>query len=123
VEVDVRGPAGTRSYSCLLNTGADHSALPASSIDDLEIPLADLVATRVRTVGGWRPSLALRRPDMVTVDIDGADVPIQPYFLLDRDELTGDEWEEHDPVLGRDFFLGFEEVAFLQRRQQVHFRR
>jgi hypothetical protein len=123
IEVDIRGPAGVAPYACLLDSGANHSAFPASSIDDFGIATDDLVATRVRTAGGLRPSLGLRRPDLVIVEIEEQRIPIQPYFLLDRDDLIRQEWEEHDPVLGRDFFLGFEEVAFSQTRQEVHLRR
>jgi hypothetical protein len=123
VEVDIRGPAGAAPYACLMDSGANHSALPASSIEDFAIPAENLVATRVRTAAGFRPGLALSRSDLLTVEINGEGIPIQPYFLLDRDELTGEEWEEHDPVLGRDFFLGFEEVVFLQGTQEVHLRR
>ena len=79
--------------------------------------------TRVRTAGGLRPSLELRRPDLVVVEIENQRIPIQPYFLLDRDDVTQEEWEEHDPVLGRDFFLGFDEIAFSQSRQEIHLRR
>jgi hypothetical protein len=123
VEVDIRGPAGVAPYACLVDTGANHCALPASAIDDFGVPVDHLFATQVRTAGGPRPGLALSRPDLLVVEIKGESIPIQPYFLLDRDELTGEEWEEHDPVLGRDFFLGFEEVAFLQKGQEVHLRR
>ena len=124
VEVEIRSPAGMRQYACLLNSGSDHSALPASLIDDLEIPLEELVATEVATGGGgWRRSLALRRPELLAIEIDGHETPIRPCFLMERDELTGDEWEEDVPVLGRDFFLGFTEVVFCQAAQEVHLRR
>lgn len=124
IEVDFRSPVGLRQYACLLNSGSDHSALPVSLIDDLEIPLEELVATDVATGGGTqRGTLALSRPELLAVEIDGTEVPIRPCFLLERNELTGEEWEEEVPVLGRDFFLGFTEVAFRQAAQEVHLRR
>lgn len=123
VEVVFRGPVGLRQYACLLNSGSDHSALPLSLIDDLEIPPEDLVATDVATGGGTqRRTLALSRPELLAVEVDGREIPIRPCFLLERNELTGEEWEEEVPVLGRDFFLGFTEVAFRQSAQEVHLR-
>lgn len=124
VEIIFRSPVGLRQYACLLNSGSDHSSFPASLIDDLEIPPEELLATEIATGGGaWRRTLALRRPELLTVDVEGEDVSIRPCFLMERDELTGDEWEEEVPVLGRDFFLGFTEVAFRQSAQEVHLRR
>lgn len=104
---DLQGPDETLDYPCLLDSGSSFSLFPLTVADELGVPQELLEETQVRTAGGLRDALHLRKADAMAVLVaPDVPIPIAPYFFsLEIVEAGLAEADLH--VLGRDFFLPF----------------
>lgn len=115
--IDLRGPAATLAYPCLLDSGSSFSGFDLEVVDELGIDRSLLEPAEIKTVKGSRTVLQLKDLHQLSVCWNGESVPIAPYFFP-HDVTEGEEFESDYYILGRDFFLGVE-ITFRQAAQQV----
>jgi hypothetical protein len=122
IEVGIETPTGLVTYVWLVDSGANLSFLPADAIEEFGLDREDLTDARITTGANMRAALELPAGAHLWVAVEGLRVPITPYFLLNTDPEGNGEFQDADPILGRDFFLGFAEVAFCQEKRELHLR-
>jgi hypothetical protein len=122
IEADIETPTGLVTYIWLVDSGANRSFLPADAIAEFGLDRDSLRDARITTGAGMRAALELPADTYLFVIVEELKVPITPYFLLNTDPEGNGEFEDGELILGRDFFLGFAEVAFSQAKQELHLR-
>jgi len=88
VEVDVRGPAGSRHVTALVDSGADATLIPLRILEEVDTPVIDTRWARNITGGRYRVAMYL------------ADLSIGPLRFPATEVIANHQTDEI--VLGRD---------------------